>query len=79
MGAAENDLLLFVAGPPKMVNQSLANLRLHLGEKLGLIDSNVYQFLWILDFRSWSMTRQKNGLRLFTILSPLPKMKIFPN
>jgi len=50
MGAAENDLLLFVAGPPKMVNQALANLRLHLGEKLGLIDSNVYQFLWILDF-----------------------------
>jgi aspartyl-tRNA synthetase len=50
MGAAENDLLLFVAGPPKMVNQSLANLRLHLGEKLGLMDPNVYQFLWVLDF-----------------------------
>jgi len=50
MGAAENDLLLFVAGPSKMVNQSLANLRLHLGEKLGLIDPNAYHFLWVLDF-----------------------------
>ena len=50
MGTAENDLLLFVAGPPKMVNQSLANLRLHLGDKQGLIDPNAYQFLWVLDF-----------------------------
>ena len=50
METAENDLLLFVAGSPKMVNQSLANLRLHLGEKLGLIDPKAYQFLWVLDF-----------------------------
>lgn len=46
----ENDLLLFVAGPPKVVNQSLANLRLHLGEKFGLIPNNQYKFVWILDF-----------------------------
>jgi aspartyl-tRNA synthetase len=48
--AAENDLLLFTAGTPKVVNQALANLRLHLGEKLGLIDPNLYRFVWILDF-----------------------------
>ncbi len=48
--ASENDLLLFVAGPPKVVNQSLANLRLHLGEKLGLIPKDEYRFVWILDF-----------------------------
>jgi len=48
--ARENDLLLFVAGPPKMVNQSLANLRLHLGEKMGLIPKDQYRFVWILDF-----------------------------
>jgi len=47
---SENDLLLFVAGPPKVVNQSLANLRLHLGEKLGLIPKDEYRFVWILDF-----------------------------
>ncbi len=50
MGTSENDLLLFVAGSPKMVNQSLANLRLHLGGKLGFIDPNAYRFLWVLDF-----------------------------
>jgi aspartyl-tRNA synthetase len=46
----ENDLILFVAGSPKVVNQSLANLRLHLGEKLGLIPKDQYRFVWILDF-----------------------------
>ena len=50
LNATESDLLLFVAGPPKIVNQSLANLRLHLGEKLGLIPTDQYRFVWILDF-----------------------------
>jgi aspartyl-tRNA synthetase len=50
LGAMENDLLLFVAGSPKVVSQSLANLRLHLGEKLGLIPKDQYRFVWILDF-----------------------------
>ena len=50
LDAAENDLLLFLAGPPKIVNQSLANLRLHLGEKLELIPADQYRFVWILDF-----------------------------
>jgi aspartyl-tRNA synthetase len=50
MAADEGDLLLFIAGPIKVVNQSLANLRLHLGEKLGLIPKNQYRFVWILDF-----------------------------
>ncbi len=50
LDASQNDLLLFVAGSPKVVNQSLANLRLHLGEKLGLIPKDEYRFVWILDF-----------------------------
>ncbi len=50
MEASENDLLLFIAGPSKVVNQSLANLRLHLGRKLGLIPEEEYRFVWILDF-----------------------------
>ncbi len=48
--ATENDLLLFTAGSSKVVNQSLGNLRLHLGQKLGLIDESTYRFVWILDF-----------------------------
>ncbi len=50
MEAKEGDLLLFIAGPSKVVNQTLANLRLHVGEKLGLIPKDQYQFVWVLDF-----------------------------
>lgn len=50
MEASGGDLLLLVAGPSKVVNQSLANLRLHLGRKLGLIPEEEYRFVWILDF-----------------------------
>ena len=50
LSSTENDLLLIVAGSPKVVNQSLANLRLHLGERLGLIPKDQFQFVWILDF-----------------------------
>jgi len=50
MEATENDLLLFIADQAKVVNQALANLRLHLGHKLGLIREDEYRFVWILDF-----------------------------
>jgi aspartyl-tRNA synthetase len=50
METDEGDLILFIAGTPKVVNQTLANLRLHLGEKLGLIPKDQYQFVWVLDF-----------------------------
>ena len=46
----DGDLLLFIADVPKVVHQALANLRLHLGQKLDLIDPNLYRFVWILDF-----------------------------
>jgi len=48
--ASVNDLILFVGGAPKVVNQSLANLRLYIGEKLKLIPEDKYQFVWIVDF-----------------------------
>jgi aspartyl-tRNA synthetase len=50
MGAEKGDLILFVAGGQEVVNHTLANLRLHLGEKLGLIPSDAYRFVWVRDF-----------------------------
>ncbi len=44
------DLLMFVADKPKIVYDSLGNLRLLLGKQLQLIDSSVYNFLWVTDF-----------------------------
>jgi aspartyl-tRNA synthetase len=49
-GAESGDLILFVADNDKVVHDSLANLRLLLGEKLGLIDAKRYALVWIVDF-----------------------------
>ena len=49
--AAENgDLLLFVADKPKVVFTALGRLRMHLGEKLGLLDPDLLAFCWVIDF-----------------------------
>ncbi|MBW1742602.1 MAG: aspartate--tRNA ligase [Deltaproteobacteria bacterium] len=44
------DLVFFVADQPKIVNDALGYLRVHLGEKLGLIDRDQYRFVWITEF-----------------------------
>jgi len=49
-GAHTGDLLIFVADTVKVVNDSLANLRLKLGDQLGMIPSDRYAFVWVTDF-----------------------------
>ncbi len=44
------DLVFFGADQAVIVNESLGNLRNHLGRKLGLIDESVYRFVWVTDF-----------------------------
>ena len=44
------DLVFFVADQPKVVNESLGNLRNHLGQKLNLIDESKFKFLWVTRF-----------------------------
>jgi aspartyl-tRNA synthetase len=44
------DLVFFVADQPKVVNESLGNLRNFLGRKLCLIDDNEFKFLWVTRF-----------------------------
>lgn len=44
------DTLLFIADKPKIVAQALGKLRLHLGEKLNLIDKNKHALTWIINF-----------------------------
>ena len=49
-GAQVGDIVLFSADTAKVVADALGNLRLHLGEKLGLIPENEYALVWVLDF-----------------------------
>lgn len=50
MDAKKGDLLLFVADKPRVVSQSLAQLRIHLGQKNKLIDTSIFNFSWVVDF-----------------------------
>ncbi|BDU50145.1 aspartate--tRNA ligase [Haliovirga abyssi] len=50
MNGEPGDILFFVADKPKVVYDSLGNLRLQLGEKLDLINKDEYKFLWVVDF-----------------------------
>jgi aspartyl-tRNA synthetase len=49
-GAEIGDVVLFSADQAKIVHDALGSLRLHLGEKLGLIPQNDYALVWVLDF-----------------------------
>jgi aspartyl-tRNA synthetase len=48
--AKSGDIILFLADEGKVVNEALSNLRLQLGEKLGLIPDKEYSLVWIVDF-----------------------------
>ena len=50
MKAAEGDTIFFVADVPRVVHDSLGNLRLHLAKKLNLYKTDDLAFAWITDF-----------------------------
>jgi aspartyl-tRNA synthetase len=49
-GAGEGAVLLMQFGPADKVNAVLGGLRVHLGEKLGLVDKSRWELLWVTDF-----------------------------
>ena len=50
MNGEKGDLLLIAADQNKIVWNVLGALRLKLGEELGLIDHNKFNFLWVVEF-----------------------------
>jgi len=48
--ARRGDMLLLVADTPQVANRALDGIRRHLGQALGLVDSNVLAFCFIVDF-----------------------------
>lgn len=49
-GAEAGDLLLILSGEAKTTRKQLSELRLKMGEDLGLRDRNVFKPLWVVDF-----------------------------
>jgi aspartyl-tRNA synthetase len=56
LGAAEGDLLLFVADQPRVAAEALGALRLELGRRFGLIPEGGHDVLWMVDFPMFEPT-----------------------
>jgi aspartyl-tRNA synthetase len=56
LGAAEGDLLLFVADQPRVAAEALGALRLELGRRFGLIPESGHDVLWMVDFPMFEPT-----------------------
>ena len=50
METREGDLIVFVADTPGIVNDALANLRIHVARKLNLIQPDQLAFTWVVEF-----------------------------
>ncbi len=59
-GAESGDMILFAADKNKIVWNVLGALRLQLGEELGLIDENQYNFLWVTEFPLLEWSDEEN-------------------
>ncbi len=60
MNGKPGDLLLFAADKNKIVWNVLGALRLQLGEELGLMDENRYNFLWVTEFPLLEWSDEEN-------------------
>lgn len=60
MDGKPGDLLLFAADKTKVVWTVLGALRCHLAELMGLVDKNVYRFVWITEFPLLEWSDEEN-------------------
>ncbi|ACY15688.1 aspartate--tRNA ligase [Haliangium ochraceum] len=48
-GASDGDVLLFCADKPRVANTCMGAVRLHIGDKLGMIREGEWRFMWLTD------------------------------
>lgn len=56
----EGDVLFFAADKDYVVFNTLGGLRLHLGEKYGLIDKDTYDILWVTEFPMFDYSEEED-------------------
>ncbi len=60
-GAKDGDLVLIVADKPSVVFDSLGFLRKNIAEKMGIIDENQYNLLWVVDFPLYEYDEEEDS------------------
>ncbi len=73
-GANEGDLLLVMAGDAMKTRKQMCELRLEMGNRLGLRDRNVFAPLWVIDFPlfEWDEETQRYYAMHHPFTSPNP-------
>jgi aspartyl-tRNA synthetase len=73
--AEPGDLLLVVADRPAVVFESLARLRVLLGERLGLLDKDLLAFCWVVDFPfvNWNEDEKRWDPSHHLFTAPMPE------
>ncbi len=71
--AKKGDLILFVADKEKVVNNSLAALRVELGKRLNVIDPADFKFCWITDFPSFEWNEEEERWDAMHHIFTMPK------
>ncbi len=71
----KGDLLLILAGPTEKVRKQLSELRLEMGNQLGLRDRNTFSALWVLDFPllEWDEETERYHAMHHPFTSPKPE------
>ena len=59
-GAATGDLILILAGAENRTRKAMSELRLEMGNRLGLRDHSVYKPLWVVDFPLFDYDEEEN-------------------
>ncbi len=74
-GAQPGDLILVLSGDAKTVRKQLSELRLKMGEDLGLRDRNVFKPLWVVDFPllEWDEETRRYHAMHHPFTSPKPE------
>jgi len=59
-GAQKGDLVLILAGAEERTRKAMSELRLELGEQMGLRKKDEYKLLWVLDFPLFEYAEEEN-------------------
>jgi len=73
--AKPGDLILILAGPEERTRKAISELRLEMGERLGLRNKHDFKLLWVLDFPLFEYAEEENRwvARHHPFTSPKPE------
>ena len=78
-GAEKGDMLLILAGEEEKTRKQLNELRLEMGQKMGLMDPTVFKPLWIVDFPLLEWDEESERFHAMHHPFTSPKVEEIPN